>query len=328
MRRISDLDAFARTADSAAYDPSARPNRSVAETLNEIRFHAEFRYWQYMPCYGENFEDRLISWLNNSGLARNDQEALLRLLPELGFIDRDDMTTLYRTAYTGQIQRWMMDQEGLDFNDSEGILDRKIGHAIRKTWICPLTDSLDISQFYHVNRIDSHSHRPLWQTLAKFGTPERIEPYLKKHDIERLVIVEDIVGSGTQACPILNRVVTDLMPGTPLLFVPLIISESGLRQMRATFATSTTVTIDPALTVPAIVHVGRSANPGEPSFVGLARSVAETTKKQFRRRAFGYRDVGSLIVLYTNCPNNTPAFLWSSKKNWTPLFPRVSRPND
>ena len=327
MPPLRDLDAFALAVDRNASDPSRRPRQSVAETLKEIRFHANLRYWQFEPCFDERFENRLVAWLNNSGLTLADQEKLLRLVPDLAFIDRDDLTTLYRTAFSEQISRWIMDEEHLDFRDTELVLNSKISDSMRMTWMCGLTDSLDIAKFHHANGLTPASHRTHWHTITKFGSPQAIKDYVRRLGIVRLVVLEDIVGSGTQACKILRRAITNYTPNMPLLFVPLIISESGLANVRSSFAPNSQVSVAPTFVVPDIVHVRPAPAAHEPEFVQNARSIVARTAHRFQKHVFGFKDTGSLIVLHTNCPNIAPAMLWRKKQAWSPLFPRIPRPN-
>ena len=327
MAQVHALDALAQRIDSASYVPSSRSRRSLAQILKEIRFHAESRYWQYTPCYSDVFEERLLGWVNNTGLTDAEREAMLRLVPEIAFVDRDDMMTLYQTAFRDQVHRWIMDQEKLDFRTSQSNLRRSIGAALKRTWICSLTDSLDIAQFHHINRLSTHSHRPQWRTLRHFGSPQKVRRYIRDRKIARVVLVEDIVGSGQQCCDVLRQTATALIPGVPLLFVPLIISAPGLKRVRALCRRLPHSDVSPTYVLPKIVHVHRLPAAGEPPFVADARRVIQHTAPRFPAKSvFGFRNVGALVVLYTNCPNTSPPFLWSERSDWAPLFPRVSRP--
>lgn len=330
MSTVRDLDELARALDSAFHDPEVRygaQRRSVGETLKEIRFHAKLRYWQFTPTYATDFESRVIEWLSNPGLEDRDRGALLDLIPEVQFIDRDDMFALYRVAFKQQISRWLMDQVGLNFAQGESALKREIGAAIRQTWLCPITDSMDIGQFCHVNGIRAAFHRPQWQTLRGFGSIEKIQAFLKENALKRIVLLEDLVGSGKQAKEVLAFAKEKLVPEYPVLFVPLAISVVGLKNLRSTCKAYPQMRIEPVLTLPLSVHVREEPLSGEPPFVENARTIIEKNKGRFRH-PFGFRRVGSLLVSYANCPNNAPQLLWGDGRRWRGLFPRVSRPTD
>ena len=53
-----------------------------------------------------------------------------------------------------------------------------------------------INAFYHLNNISGTSYRPDWLSLAKFGDRKAIADFLAAGGIERIVLLEDFVGSG------------------------------------------------------------------------------------------------------------------------------------
>ena len=321
------LDALAAELDGAEYDPEVRLNKSVPSytgLLKEIRLHGKHRYWQFTPSYVEDFEAGLAAWVFNSRLRQRDQKALLRLVPEIQYFDRDDFIALYRSAFLEQITRWLIDQEKIDFLGDAAAIDTAVRTALKTTWFCPITDSLDIGQFHHVNRIDAKSFRPQWRTLRSFGSEKRILKFLEKAHLTRLVLLEDFVGSGSQVSAVL-RFATDLLPHMDLLFVPLVICERGLEQL---VRKHPEFDIRPALVIPRQVHVERTPNAHEPTFVSGLRDAIQHTHTAIGEPAFGFRDTGVLAVMYTNCPDNAPAILWKKTSNWRPLFPRASRETD
>ena len=327
MAASNELDAFVGQIDRTLHDPEARfrePQSSLADTLREIRFHAANRYWQFTPTYGSDFEARLLRWLNNPGLDRDDRATLLRLVPELQFIDRDDMFALYRAAFTHQIVPWLFDQLDLDFTLSESELRRALAVGLKHTWVCPVTDSMDISQFCHINSLKS-SYRPQWRTLRRFGSVARIRAFLKDGELKRIVLLEDFVGSGKQVHEVLAFAMRHLPRTMPLLFVPLVVSPVGLSRLRRWRRRHRRLDIRPTLTIPSVVHVGEEPVPHEAPFVRHARNVIDKVKTQHRSNPYGFSGVGTLLLSYTNCPNNTPPLLWKDTKKWAALFPRVPR---
>ena len=328
MPRIESLDQFAGDIDGAAHDPAVRyanQQPTLAATLKELRFHADTRYRQFTPRYGEDFEGRLIAWLNNTDLEPEEQVALLRAVPELTFIDQDDILSLCRTAFSDQVYRWLMDESGLDFRGSERDRRRRLQTALRHTWICSITDSLDIGQFYRVNKIPTRVHRVQWKTLNDFGDPAKISEYMQHKGIRRLLILEDVVGSGDQSYTVLEEITRQWVPNVPVLFSPLIVSESGLKRIRKLFEQYSHCVVCPTLVLPRAVHIRRRPVDDEPEFVRALRKVIVRTAHKFGENAFGYKGVGTLLVLHTNCPNNTPPIFRRHTAGWSALFPRVPR---
>lgn len=329
MPPAHSLDRLAHQIDATAHDPEARyagPEPLLADTVKEIRFHAQARYWQFAPTYGTDFEERLVRWLANPGLDETDQKALLQLVPQLQFIDRDDTLTLYRAAYSQQVGRWIMDQLNLDFTQTETALKRAIRRAMRRTWLCPVTDSMDIGQFCHVNGIDTAPYRPQWWTLQRFGSAQKVQRFLHAESLERIVLLEDFVGSGRQVRKVLLFAMERLVPEVPVLFVPLVISERGVSNLRPLCSRFPHLQIQPTFVIPCNVHVRKDPQPNEPAFVQSARPVIVKTRRHFKSQPFGFNGLGTLVVSHANCPNNTPPLVWSDEGDWTALFPRVSRP--
>ena len=43
------------------------------------------------------------------------------------------------------------------------------------------------------------------------------------------------------------------------------------------------------------------------------------------RRYHGYKGTGGIVVLYSNCPNNTLPIIHDETDHWNALFPRIRR---
>ena len=329
MPPANPLDRLAHDLDAGSHDPEVRyASREplLADTIKEIRLHARMRYWQFTPTYGSDFEARLMRWLANPSLNRTDQKALLELVPQIQFIDRDDTLTLYRAAFSEQVGRWIMDQVGLDFTQTERQLKKAISDAIRHTWLCPVTDSMDIGQFCHVNGIATAPYRPQWRTLRQFGSAVKVRDFLQERQLERIVLLEDFVGSGRQVREVLVFAMAQLVPDVPVLFVPLVISALGLANLRPLSNQYPLLQIQPTLVIPTRVHVRERPDPEEPDFVRSIRPVIVKTRGRFQSHPFGFEGLGTLVVTHANTPNNTPPLVWREEGGWTGLFPRVSRP--
>ena len=330
---FEDLDQLAQQIDGREFDePMRLAGMPAAQVLEEIRYLAELRFWQYTPTLRERFEDRVYKWLSMSGLALDGLESLLRLIPFLQFIDRDDMLALYRSALNGPIAQWLIDLTDLNFGDQE--LDSQLSKALENTWICPITDSMDIAQFLHVNSLSKHSERPSWKVLTSFGSPEKILEYVAERGYKRLVLLEDFVRSGTQiAGPVIFAARTlDL----PVLVVPLVVSHLASVKVSRIARRFPKINYRPLFEVPRSAILFRSPEVNEhPLFASMRQIVDDTfyrvaapvpSDSEKLTKPFGFCDrFGMFVVLHTNCPNNSLPLLWHNSPTWTALFPRVSR---
>lgn len=335
------LDSLCAEIDGQDYQPELRPPewKPASATLAEIRYHAHARYWQFTPTYSGRFEERLWKWVSNAALTQDQKNVLLRMVPELQFVDRDDLLSLYRAAFQGPISRWLLDATDTSFSTPLHTRQRRIKEAIRHTWFCPVTDSMDISQFLHVNEIAGADQRPPWRVLKRFSSRQKLKQFCREEQYHRVVILEDFVGSGTQVAGPLKYATEQLGPSIPILFVPLIISKPGIDRLMRTTRGYRSLRVEPVFVVPR--HVQVPPTPAidlvedplweqvrdvvNQTFPRVCQSSEPDLKPLPLKDAFGFGRLGMLLVLYTNCPNNTLPLIWHSNQDWHALFPRVSR---
>lgn len=307
-------------------------DRDLDDVVNQIEFLEEKLFYDYEPTKGPHpaFWQRLIYWLDN--VEEEDQKTLLRLVPNLFFVGREEFDTLYRAAYNGPVAKWLIDQIGMDLNDPAP--EDRLREAVIKTWFCPITDSMRINAFYHVNQIPSkYDYRPDWRSLNKFGSEEKITNYIQKEGIERIVLLEDFVGSGNQAK---KAVEFAAKIGVPLLFLPLIACQEAIKvgeELKSIY--SKVMTFSYVISLGEKAFVKSMPIEGElliaPKIRNLVFRVHDNvcghtvpyTGKPYG--PFGYLETGALIIMYSNCPDNTLPIIHHQSNSWKSLFPRSSR---
>ena len=213
---------------------STDSDESFEDILGQIRFMAEHAYSRYIPAmYSKSspvFQDRMAEWMANVGVTEDDQVALFQLIPRLAYFSFEDFLSLYRTAYSNQISRWVWEQAGLGMEDPD-FADKLQTERSQKTWYASITDSFIISEFYHANSISGVKFRPNFLNLSEFASPTKVKAYMQAKGFERLVLLEDFVGGGTQAAEVIPWVVTNL--DIPVLFCPMLICPDGMRNLVA-----------------------------------------------------------------------------------------------
>lgn len=292
---------------------------------------------EYEPCiYGDSFRVRLENWLKNLVDEPDEQKQLFILMKYFSFISRREMDALYRSAFTNIIVKWLMDNEGYDF-ETEG-LSMQIEGELKKTWFCPGSDSMRISQFFHINNIQSEVKiRPDWFSLASLDNrPKDNEPsdmakivknFSKENGIKNLVIIEDFVGSGTQMSrPLCVAAKTDLR----ILFIPLVLAEYGLKKLLGV-CSKNNITFAPLVVLEKSNFINCEKHESEPK---VYEKIREISQKYFSSRLknenvhikkFGFGNMGNTCILFSNCPNNSLPLFFQKTDNWSPLFPRAGR---
>jgi len=303
-------------------DPEGLNYDEIVEQI-QSRFES---YNEYHPTIGpfQNFEGRLLKWLNSSPVDE-DQRIMLRMVPEILFISSQEVVSLHRTAFNEIFLPWLVKQEGLSIISPS--FQEQLRDGITKTWFCPITDSMHISDFYHVNNLRGADLRPDWRSLQQFADVGHIEEYMRFHNFKYLVLLEDFIGSGNQIEDSLNFAAR--MPGNyPTLVIPFVTCPRGLILGKNLQRIYGTFTFEPVLSLAKPDLVGDHHEPNEPELFELIRGLCNKLSHLFpwQYGAFGYRNTGALYVAYTNCPDNTLSMIHDDADGrWEPLFPRSPR---
>jgi len=282
---------------------------------------------------GPDFVTRLSKWLDNVD-EEEEQKLLFELVPHIFYIGREELNVLYREAYHTVFAKWLIDNVNAKFSDSNVL--QTLNDEIASTWFCPLTDSLRINQFYHINDIPGkHDHRPDWRSLRTFGDIKLISDYIEKNKIKRIVLLEDFIGNGGQVSKAVSFV-AEKFPNLPILIIPLIICPAGMSQARAFTAAHNNIQISPVVSVSEDYFIHEIETQIESDFFKKIHALAESSYSRVANSTtiddnidpygpFGWRRTGGIIVMHTNTPNNTLPLIHNKSQTWNPLFKRHKR---
>ncbi len=306
-------------------------------TFNDLHsfiiFRDNFSYSEYIPTKknGESFSARLTKWLNN--LSEDEwQKELFSLIPRIIFIGEKEFDSLYRAAFREKVQRWLIDLYNINVLLSNA--QSEITTAINRTWLCTATDSMNIAAFCHINNITGNDFRPDWRSLEKFGDCEKIVNYMRSKNYENIVILEDFVGSGSQFLGKLQNSkktrlleLIQLLNNKPkILFVPLILCPEGNQNINEAinqYGMSDQIQLSPVMLLPTDLFITPE---NKNVSVRIHELITQTCNVAgFKENPYGYNQTGSVIVMFTNTPNNTLTLLHNQTETWHPLFPRSSR---
>ncbi|WP_266160395.1 phosphoribosyltransferase-like protein [Dyella silvatica] len=289
-------------------------------------------YNQYEPTrhhsnrVSRNFLNRLDDWLGCFD-KESHKWAAFRSLEYLFFAGQSEFDELYRHVTENVIKRWLVDIANIDIF-SRGY-SRQLDQELTGCWLCPATDSLRINGFLHISGLTGKSPRPDWMSLAEFGSKEKIQKFVQKEKISSLVILEDFVGSGGQFVEAL-KFAASVFSG-PILAVPLIVCAPGNTKILSAIKTHKlkNVRYEPGLIVSETCLIQKKPVQGQPKLFEELRSAMKVGYKKIARpmdgEEYGWKGTGSLVVLYSNCPNNTPPMYHASGIAWKPIFPRRAR---
>ena len=309
-------------------------------SLREINIHLNHLerrlYKSFEPSLAskEDYWIRLEKCLNNVP-NEEDKKTLLRLAPEIFYVGPEEFLELYRMTYEAIICRWLIDQTNIDILDPNA--QNLIHAAVSRTWFCPISDSMRINSFYHVNAVPAGCDlRPDWRSLACFASAASVKAYCARNKIEYLVLLEDFVGGGSQVGGALSFA-AQMLPEVKVLFTPLIICPSGITAVSAIAVANPGLTFEPALSLPCNAFFTLTDSPFDPLQTSNLRALVTSSYPAVSTDAshmgppyseYGYplvNPVGGLVVMFSNSPDNTLPLIQHRSTAWEPLFPRHRR---
>jgi hypothetical protein len=320
-------DLILKWQDAARADK--RDQYPYLSVLDDLLFHADLRLRDYVQFQNEGeFPVRLLKWLGN---LKNEEhgKALFKLLPWILFIDRLQMRSLRRDAYRRIIVPWISRNAlaAEDLLSSE--YEAKCRFLLRQYHFLSITESFGFPEFLSVNDLAG-----LRKPSILGEDKKRIAVMMpdSKKPTKGLIILEDFVGTGKQASEVLAEVRTLAQRKWRILFVPLVILESGFRTLSKKSALRN-VSIRPVLIVPNSVCLKERPASEEPEEFKRIRTVVKLTARRVLKQLdlsddapvdpFGYRGSGALLVTCHNTPNNSLPLIHHRAPDWEPLFRRL-----
>lgn len=306
-----------------------------------IEFFNKQHYHQYVPCLCSEYHDffiRLEKWLDNV-TDEDEKRILFELVPKIIFFGRDEFVKLHETAFRGPITRWLIDELKLNFDDPD--FDKKINKELHEhTWYCSITDSMQLSDFYHVNQIGGVEYRSDFRTLTHFigndvNGKNKISEFMKnnKKPLKRIVLLEDFVGTGTQITDAASFA-AGLSSDISVLLVPLIVCPAGVKTAKDIENSLSNVKFEPVIELKEELFVNPTSKLRVGSFKYALKGLLEGTynlvlgdNSLYPRpySKFGFLDTGAYVVMYSNTPANTLPIIQHQSDTWEPLFPRSAR---
>ncbi len=332
-------------------DPEASARLSFI--LENLRFLERVKFTPYIPTlysrHPTEFSERFHSWLSNPGISSSQQRDLFEFAHCIAFFSFEDFTAMFQNAFSGPISRWCMSQSNIRLDELDWQA-RLNDERFRYTWFCPVTDSLLISLFHHVNGIEGKSRKPAFRELMHFGDAtadsekNKIHRHIHAQGYRRIVLLEDFVGTGEQTFKTVEWTVRTFR--LPVLFCPMIIAPEGAdkyRKLKESFAQERTQ--DPCIPefdFAPVFELGGdcfvySTDVTPDSLFARIRALAEkihnrqvNPHQHSKEGALGYWNErspqkGATVVMFCNTPNSSLPLLHRGTNQWNPLFPRVAR---
>ena len=249
-----------------------RDAHPYVKLLDELSFQADLRFGDYVQYQEDGtFLVRLERWLANS-TNTSEQQALLRFLQHLVFVNDLQMTALYRDAFRRIIDPWLTDPlAGISDMLAADYPERQRAR-LADYQIASISESFDVGLLLKAS--DLHGvPRP----VILGPDPQRaISTYeTLRSEIAGCIICEDIVGTGKQAGRILRAIEDRAPTHWRLLFVPLIAFENGITNLQSAYGLRTIVR--PVITLPRTQCLTKEPQAAEPEVFKAIRGIVSKT---------------------------------------------------
>lgn len=299
-----------------------------------LKFLGDWLYADYQPVPEKPaFRERLSRWLDilpgdSDDAQRNaDQQTMFNFVPWLLYAAQADMLSIARAAYSGPVTRWLIDTAKVAIDSASASTELRA--AEQDTWFASLAGA-DIGLFCRINNLSTQDVRLEMRFLASIGDAATLTSYLKKDNPEgrkykRIVIVEDIVGTGTQLASTSSMI--KQLSEFDILIVPFFIVPQGLETALSLFNTSRHVQFTPLYCLPEACLIRRYTTGDDPP--PELSKMSELVDRSFGGD-FGYNGLtghtadacGTLMLQFSNCPDTVPPVIHSGP---CALFPRANR---
>ena len=347
---MTEQDLYMLVCEWDSYPDVDRNTTAFYETIwRRLEWFGEKEWNKYHPTINPphlpSYMARLAQWVGNVS-SEDDQKLLLEYAAYITFFSQEDFAALYQSAFRGPISQWVARQSQVRLSDP-AFNDTLNCELLKRTWYCPITDSLNIAEFCHVNGIQGVSSRPQFMQYFRQATDPigPIDPvpgilsYIAKEGIKRIVLLEDFVGSGSQVERTLVWALDSLK--IPILFVPLIICPEGLAMTGRIQQIQPLFSVHPVIRLTEHDLLGDARGGkhfGRPDLADAIERVARATFSVIAGGAnfvpstapyhpFGYEETGCSVVNYSNTPDNTLPLIHHkpASNQWNPLFARSTR---
>lgn len=316
--------------------------------LHTLDYYSREEWSNFLPIensnYSKNFIQRLAKWVGNV-TNEDDQKLIFEYALQISFFSLKDFYSLYLTAFNRIATEWLTRINNLNLTSGVSNYQNNLKYQLfKKTWFCPVTDSMNINEFYKINQISGIGEKPPFLTLYKqshnngnhnpsieqYWLNYMLNPDQNQTSLEHIVLLEDFVGSGNQCKPALEWALNKFKK--PILFIPLILCPNGsesLKSLETKYAGQ--LTVKPTIQLSRCDLLGPERK-GHASnwnkaieMESLVNRIQQTIN--FKYAPFGYESTGCGISHYKNTPDNSLPLIHDNGYSnlWSPLFPRVMR---
>ncbi len=289
--------------------------------LHETAWHDK---WQ-------NQGDQYNLWLDN--FKEDEKIYAMFLLSKFMYFDnetiRELMQRVYEDLYRRPIIHEIRKHEGL--TKDEAIIERDFKKRLERTRFLSIGNPSESSAhllyyFRQENRLERDLFINAHQLYTHTQDGDVIIAKSLVKDIDKVVVLDDFCGSGSQATTFDKEFVVNLKKDKPELIIDyysLFAIEKGLNKVSNLHYNRVRSIFILDESYKCFSDNSRFFTTNEEHIKRACRTICNKYGRHLEpRNPLGYKNCQMLLGFHHNTPNNTLPIFWSEKKAWNPIFKR------
>ncbi len=311
------IKTFAVPRDSGLYDSLDHK----IKILHETAWHDK---WQ-------NQGDQYHSWLDN--FKEEEKIHAMFLLSKFMYFDNETIRELMRRVYEDLFRRPIIYgiRKSKDNTRDANMIETEYKQQLTRTRFLSIGNPSESSaHLLYFFRQENRLERDLFINAHQLYTHETGDDGLIAKtvigDIDRIIVLDDFCGSGSQATDFDNEFVVNLKKEKPAIIVDyyaLFAIEKGLKKIKGLHYNRAEAVFVLDDSYKCFSNDSRFFSRDEASIKGECRTLCNKYGRKLEfRNPLGYKNCQMLLGFHHNTPNNSLPIFWSEKKGWNPIFKR------
>lgn len=289
--------------------------------LHDTAWHDK---WQ---CQGDQYH----LWLEN--FEEEERVYSMFLLSKFMYFDNENIRELMQRVYEDMYRRPIIYQIRIknDFTRDEGVIEAEFKKELARTrFLCIGNPSESSAHLLYFFRQENRLERDLFINAHQLYTHTRegdsIIAETVVDDIDRIVVLDDFCGSGSQATDFDGEFVVHLKKTKPEIIIDyfaLFAIEKGLDKIRKLHYNTANAVFIMDETYKCFSEDSRFFSDKEGDIKANCKIICNKYGRKLEpRNPLGYKNGQMLLGFHHNTPNNSLPVFWSEKIMWNPIFKR------
>lgn len=314
---VEKIGVSATPRDSGLYD-------SLDEKIKILHETAWHDKWQSQG-------DQYHLWLDN--FKEDEKLYAMFMLSKFMYFDNETIRELMQRVYEDLYRRPIIYEirRDRDFIKDECIIEKEFKKRLERTRFLSIGNPSESSAhllyfFRQENRLERDFFINAHQLYTHTNEGDLLIAKTVVDEIDRIVVLDDFCGSGSQATTFDEEFVVNLKKDKPEIkidYFSLFAIEKGLNKIRHLHYNRAEAVFVLDNTYKCFSKDSRFFSAKDIEIKEKCKSVCNKYGRKLEpRNPFGYKNGQMLLGFHHNTPNNSLPIFWNEKSSWNPIFKR------